>query len=161
MDGARDLPEIAKAILARFETIPVEEQVYLLKFIDYHGFQKSRLPDDLVNPLIISFGLHAKDLQAEIIEVTTDLSTELHYHQMSVAYIQVLGPREHFPAPKDASVFQGGQWLALQTNDALLIPPKAVHGFTVKPGGHLCFLSLQTPPIEKAGKDDYHKQEEI
>ncbi|MDB5189176.1 MAG: hypothetical protein JWL82_133 [Parcubacteria group bacterium] len=127
-----------------------------LEMVDYHGFSKVRLPEDVVEAVTQMHGKHSTDVQAELVAVHTDLSHEIHLHRNSCAYNVVLGKRDGFPNAKGAKVFLRDRWLDIRAGDQVEIPHGTTHGFTVKPGGLLYFLSVQTPPIVSTeGEDDY------
>lgn len=151
---ADDLKLIANEILSvliRDKDIPKN-----LVFIDYHGFAKSYLPENLVSNLLKSFGYNAEQLQIEIVRVNSDLTDQIHYHQFSHAFICVLSQENNFPDPESAFAFKNNKWQAISENFQLLIPPNTPHGFTVSHSGQLYFLSVQTPPIVNNSFDDYH-----
>ncbi len=128
-----------------------------LTWKNYHGFLKSRLPDVKFRLLAHELGFDAEKCQAEIVEVTKDLSKEIHLHRNSRAYCVVLGEKDGFADPLYASVFLGDEWKPVRVGDIVDIPPSTTHGFTIDKGGRLFFLSLQTPPIEHEGGDDYER----
>lgn len=128
-----------------------------LEFVDYHGFQKSRFSEDLLNEMLRPFHCTADDVQVEFIHVTSDLTDEVHYHEGSIAFVYVLGATEGFAEPQDAIAYKDGAWIAMKQGEWWMIPPKTVHGFSVLPGGELYFLSVQTPPIVHGTSDDYHR----
>ena len=156
-DRSQDLKNIAAEILNYFRTSSSQAVQALLRFEDYHGFQKSRLPDTFVRTILKPFGYQPEDLQIEVIWVVSDLRHELHYHKNSFAFLHILGSGDHFNNPKRAFGYNDRAWISLQAGDEWLIPPKTTHGFTVDPGGVMYFLSIQYPPIVYGAVDDYHR----
>ncbi len=101
-------------------------------------------------------GLTEEDVQIEIVRVDTDLSKEIHYHNESYAYVVCLGGEYKTENPRGAQAFLIDSWFPVEVGNVIKIPPKTHHGFTVDAGGLLIFLSVQAPPIEQNGVDDYH-----
>ncbi|MCX6780625.1 MAG: hypothetical protein NT003_00685 [Candidatus Magasanikbacteria bacterium] len=124
---------------------------------DYHGFQKARIPSATLAAIAAAHNVNPDDLQAEWVVVTQDLSGEIHRHLRSRAYCIVMGAAEHVPDPARAFVFLHDAWTPVAAGQTIDIPPAAAHGFTIRPGGTLHFLSVQIPPIESAAGDDYEK----
>jgi mannose-6-phosphate isomerase-like protein (cupin superfamily) len=123
---------------------------------DYHGFQKGRIPEEVMISLTAKYGTTPDDIQAEIVLVESDLSREVHRHSKAHAYCTILGEEEHFDNPNLGYAFRDNKWFEVDAGDNVDIPPNTAHGFTTRPGGVLYFLSLQSPPIESAdGHDDY------
>ncbi|MBI4836672.1 MAG: radical SAM protein [Candidatus Abawacabacteria bacterium] len=149
----QDLPAISDKILHLLQTTNTSQ----LKFVEYHGFQKSRLPNSLLVNILQPLGFTAKDVQVEIVKVERDLKDEIHYHESSHAFICILGNKYHFPQPHKAFAFINSKWKMIEENEQWEIPPMTPHGFRVRQNGYACFLSIQTPPIMKADSDDYHK----
>jgi hypothetical protein len=127
------------------------------EFKDYHGFLKARLPKEILSEVVKDLGVAINDIQAEIVVVNRDLSNEIHMHEESSAYCIVLGINEGFPDAKGSLVFINNEWKGVASNQEIRIPQKTFHGFTTKNGGSLTFLSVQYPPIEREGGDDYYK----
>jgi mannose-6-phosphate isomerase-like protein (cupin superfamily) len=147
---------ISTDILDKLKKTPAEEHSRLLSFQDYHGFSKTRLPDDVLEEVLSGAGLTNEQLQVEIVGVNSDLTHEVHLHKESDAYVIVLGRGTNFEGPKNAKQFQGGKWIEVSENQEIQIPKGTPHGFTVEDGGVLYFLSLQLPPIvDEQGDDDY------
>ncbi len=127
-----------------------------LAWTDYHGFMKARLPEDRVDLTAIRYGQRASDVQVEVVTVNRDLAAEIHAHAHSRAFNVVLGPTEGFDEARGAQVFLKDRWLDIQSGDRIEFPQGVKHGFTVRPGGILHFLSVQSPPIVgRHGQDDY------
>jgi hypothetical protein len=125
---------------------------------DYHGFWKKSLPPDYVARFSSASRLDLRDIQADIVRVTTDLTAEVHFHAKASAFVVCLGHREGFPDPSKAKTFAAGSWKPLVGGERLEIPAGEPHGFTVDSGGVLYFLSVQSPPVNRAGhEDDYHR----
>ncbi len=95
-----DLQLIANQIVNKFSSEYGPQIIKELTFIDYHGFAKSRLNEDLLNSLLNSLHYDTKVLQAEIIRVESDLTDQVHYHQFSHAFICVLSARNNFHRPQ-------------------------------------------------------------
>ncbi len=131
----------------------------LLKTIllkDYHGFAKARIPYNIVAKILAPHGITPEDVQAELVAVFTDLSQETHLHKEARAFVIILGDAEHVSMPHDAYGFVGDLgWCKVAAGQRFDVPPNTPHTFTVRPGGVLYFLSVQTPPIERGGGDDY------
>ena len=151
------LEAIADSILLKLKSASEEESARLLKMNDYHGFLKSRLPEDFLKEILAPFNLTSEDVQIEVVKVDRDLSNEIHYHEGSFAYCVCLGPEYRAEEPRGAKAYLKDTWLPVGAGDVVRIPPGTHHGFTVDEGGVLVFLSVQAPPIERDGNDDYHK----
>ena len=151
------LQQIADSILVKLSTASQEEADRLLQMNDYHGFLKAKIPEDFLEEVLSPFQLTTRDVQIEIVKVDTDLSNEIHYHQDSYAYCVVMGDEYKVENPRGAKGYLNDSWMPVNKGDVVKIPPKTHHGFTVEPGGILIFLSVQAPPIEREGNDDYHK----
>jgi len=124
----------------------------ILQMVNYHGFGKYRFSKEISGAM----SRYQGDVQAELIRVNGDLSHEVHYHEKSRAYVACLGVEESLPNPIRATalIYDG---VYCHSGSVFDIPPGMVHGFTVKRGGILYFLSVQTPPIVGGGHDDYHR----
>lgn len=147
-----ELGKISSTVISKLHQHPELKQEIQLN--DYHGFQKGKLPRILL-------GNYDSDvLQAEVVEVTTDLSSEIHSHKHSHAYCYILGSKEGFPDPVNAYAFLGTQWKPVSAGSIVDIPPGIPHGFTVE-NGMLYFLSVQSPSIERQGEDDYHREKHV
>ena len=153
------LQKIAESILGKLKSASVEEAACLLQMNDYHGFLKARIPEDFLKEILSPYSLTPEQVQIEIVKVDRDLSNEIHYHEGSHAYCVILGESEKVENPKEAKAFVKDHWFSVNSGDVVSIPPGTPHGFTVGEGGHLIFLSVQSPPIEREGNDDYHKVE--
>ena len=153
------LQNIAEAILQRLSSSSFSEAEKLLQMNDYHGFQKSRLPEEFLDEILVPFGLTPLDVQIEIVKVDRDLSKEVHYHKNSFAYCVCLGEKYKTENPQGAKAFLKESWFPMNAGDIIQIPPNTLHGFAVENNGILVFLSVQAPPIEHEGKDDYYKVE--
>lgn len=149
------LKEIARAVLAHLHDLSQEEMQHILNMADYHGFLKSRLPEEFLNSLLIPFGITSNDVQIEVVEVNTDLTHETHYHKHSFAYCVCMGEMYYVQPPKNALAFLNDSWFPVHDGDVVEIPAGTPHGFTVEDGGTLTFLSVQAPPIVHDGHDDY------
>lgn len=150
------LQNIAQEVVGLFHSDVTFKDTITMK--DYHGFQKARIPLEDLENIVKKYSITTELLQVELVKVTQDLSDEIHIHHISQAYCIVFGDNEGLEPPKDAFVFINDHWSPVKQREAILITPKTKHGFTVKPGGILYFLSVQTPPIEnKHGQDDYEK----
>lgn len=151
------LQRVAESILTKLKTASSEESARLLQMNDYHGFLKSRLPKDFLRDVLTPFNLTPAQVQIEIVKVDRDLSNEIHYHEGSVAYCVCLGEEYRIENPRGAKAFLKDAWFPVHAGDVVAIPAGTPHGFTVDEGGVLIFLSVQAPPIERDGNDDYHK----
>lgn len=153
------LQHIAESIIGKLKTVSPEESAKLLTMSDYHGFLKSRLPEDFLNDILMPFHLTPEEVQIEIVKVDRDLSKEVHYHEGSFAHCVCLGESDRVENPRNAKAFLEDKWFPVKAGDVVPIPAGTRHGFTVEDGGVLIFLSVQAPPIERDGNDDYHRVE--
>ncbi len=131
-----------------------------LAWSEYHGFGKAVLPEPAHTALLHEFGYTPHDVQVEIVRVDRDLSDEIHHHEDATACILVLGPNEGFPTAVSALVYIAlmQAWGPAASGDRMTFLPGTLHGFTVRSGGILYFLSVQSPPITGPdGRNDYHK----
>lgn len=150
------LQKITEEILDLFRSDPDFKSKIPLK--DYHGFEKGRIPSGVLYDIASKYNVTPEELQAELVKVTQDLSDEIHSHHNSRAYCILLGEREGLEAPREGFAFLVNKWSSVSAGETIDIPPETAHGFTVKPGGVLYFLSVQTPPIEdEHGHDDYER----
>lgn len=150
------LKQLTQNFLGRLRTIPRQEFCKMLHMVDYHGFSKARLPVSLFQDFLNQYRVNSRDIQIEVVQVTTDLRHEIHYHKKAFAYIVCLGEDVGLENPCTASAFLCDRWVSLTCGQELEIPPGIPHGFTVKQDGSLHFLSLQSPPIlGEDGHDDY------
>lgn len=147
------LEQLAQVTLRQLRANP--HFTHDLVYRDYHGFAKATLPDGLMRLTTSLYGVDPSCVQAEIVLAVKDLSDEIHMHEESTTYCRILGQGESFPKPKSAKIFRTDSWTPLSEGQTYIIPPKTPHGFSVSPGGVLYFFSLQTPPIQGDGKDDY------
>lgn len=148
--------EVAVLIVREIQGMSAEQFMGMLTFRDYHGFRKATLSENFLRPLLNALDLRPAAFQAEIVEVTRDLRHEVHEHHYAHAYVVCLGANEHVPPPLKAMAYFGGSWRTINIGAEIDVPPRTPHGFTVSEGGHLIFLSIQSPPIEMPGKsDDY------
>ncbi len=129
----------------------------LLQISDYHGFLKTRMPADFIAEVLSEHQLTESEVQVELVKVDIDLSKEIHYHEHSYAYIVCLGRECKTEDPRSARAFLKDSWFPVQAGDVIQIPSQVPHGFTVGEGGVLIFLSVQAPPVEQNGVDDYHR----
>lgn len=147
--GNGELRQICERVIAAFRADKSLGKSIALH--DYHGFQKTRIPSR-----ILKSEYDDDLLQAELVEVTADLTHEVHRHAAAHAYCYILGEKEGFPDPTRGFAFMNDAWKRVQAGDIVDIPPGTAHGFTVT-AGTLHFLSIQSPSIERAGHDDYEK----
>lgn len=150
---------VSQAVLMRLRAITSPEEITrLLNMRDYHGFMKSRLPEDFLVTILEPFGLTLKDIQVEVVSVSQDLTEEIHIHKEASAFVTILGQGENLPDPLRASGYIDEDWNRVGVGQEIEIPAGTPHGFTVERGGILYFLSVQSPPIERAGgHDDYYR----
>lgn len=153
------LRSMAKEILARLHDVPALDHAKIFQFQDYHGFSKTRLPDDFLNKVLALCGETKDNMQIEIVGVHADLTNEVHKHENSDAFVVVLGKHENFSEPFNAQTYKNNHWEFVSEGQEIEIPRGTPHGFTVAMnGGNLFFLSIQTPPIvDEHGTDDYIK----
>ncbi len=154
------LGQIANSVLLKLKGLSESERERIVQMNDYHGFLKSRLPEDFLQDILLPFQLTPNDVQIELAVVNTDLSNEIHYHAVSSAYNVILGEEYKFPNPRKAKVYLNDKWSEIKAGDIIKFPPNTRHGFTVEEDGEFFFLSVQNPPIvNTGGSDDYHKIE--
>lgn len=152
------LVDIADRTKQKLLTLPTGKAQGLLVMQYYHGFRKARFSDDFLHEVTKGHDLAPEDIQLEVVSVEQDLTDEIHRHHFSIARIICLGAEEGFSDARLAEGCLDLQWFPVKSGEALTIPAGAWHGFTVKDGGELWFLSVQSPPIVSAdGKDDYEK----
>lgn len=134
---------------------------HLLKSIelkDYHGFSKARWPEHLLISALHGTNLTPTDVQVEIVRVSTDLTSEVHFHADAHALITILGSRQHLPNPVELEAYIDGNWPEVAANQRIDVPPGTHHGLRARTNKGGWFLSVQSPPIEKReGHDDYHR----
>jgi len=128
------------------------------RFVEYHGHHKFEIgnllmtqEDDLVD---------RDRVLIEIVRVDekTNPDRQVHVHRNSNAIALILGEKHHFPFPAPyALVFSAelNRWIATGASETFTFEAGTPHGFTVEKKGALYFLSVQSPPIERNGKDDY------
>lgn len=153
------LRAMAQEIVGRLHNIPALDHGKIFHFEDYHGFSKTRLPEDFYSKVLALHGETPENMQIEIVGVHADLTDEVHVHEKSDAFIIVLGLQTNFAKPFNAQAYIGGQWQFVEEGMEIEIPRGTPHGFTVAlNGGALFFLSIQSPPIVgEDGVDDYVK----
>ncbi|MDB5254476.1 MAG: hypothetical protein JWL80_542 [Parcubacteria group bacterium] len=155
--ASQTLKEIAESVLQKLQVLSKEEMESIVNMADYHGFLKSRLPQEFLDSVLIPFNLTSHDVQIEVVEVATDLTHEVHYHEHSFAYCVCMGEKYHVAPPTNALAYLIDHWAPVTDGEVVEIPPGTPHGFTIKEGGTLTFLSVQAPPIVHADHDDYHR----
>lgn len=132
---------------------------FVFDFADFHGFKKSALPAQIVDPIRQRFGFSERELQIEVAGVLTDLTHEIHSHRRSQAHVTCIGENFGLPDPRDGYIFLGQRWFPMKLGDSFDIPTSVEHGFTVDEGGLLYFLSVQSPPlVSEDGQEDYVAQ---
>jgi hypothetical protein len=125
------------------------------EFVDYHGFQKSTLRSPQILALVEQCGFRPEEVQIELVRLNRPLPQEAHYHEATHAHVMVLGA-PIFRNPEQASVYVGSQWSPAHDGMSLDIPPRIVHGFSVRSeAGVLDFLSVQSPPLLQGDHDDF------
>jgi len=148
--------ELQSTTLLALRHLPPGELLFLLDFQDYHGFEKSRVPESLYQDALTRLNVRSEDVQVEIVRVARDLTQAVHRHNRSMAIVSILGPKEHLPEAVSARGYLGSTWFRISSGESKLIPPTTPHGFTVRENGILYFLSIQSPPIISGnGEDDY------
>lgn len=151
------LQKIADSTLEKLASLSSLEMKEIVNMADYHGFLKSRLPQEFLSSVLSPFVLTTSDVQIEVVEVATDLTGEVHYHEESFAYCVCMGEKYHVSSPKNSKAYLVDHWAPVHEDEVVKIPPGIPHGFTVENGGTLTFLSVQAPPIVHEDHDDYHK----
>lgn len=154
---ASTLKRISDDIVAIFRTLHPRAVSEMISMIDYHGFWKTRLPDNFLRSILEPHGLNADDVQIEIVKVDTDLTREVHFHAHAHAMIYALGKSEGLQDASRALAYRHNTWREIASGEEVDIPPGTPHGFSVEPQGELWFLSVQAPPIVGEGHDDYHQ----
>ena len=148
--------EIAEPLLAYLRSIVSGGGSLPLKFINFHGFQTSRLPDSLLDGVLKPVGLTAAMVQIEIAGVHSDLTHEVHIHERTEAHVTCVGEDFGLPNPQLGFAFMKDRWFPVKLGDSFQIPANVAHGFTVDPGGVMYFLSVQSPPlVSQDGHEDY------
>lgn len=155
-NDSQDLLRIGQNVIKQLQERAEQGIRSPLSFADYHGFQKSYLPDELLQRALEPFSYSSETIQIEIVRVVSDLRDQVHYHERSTAYVYALGDKVGLQDPKEAYAYQEDSWVVVKEGDGWMIPPRTPHGFTVNEGGVFFFLSIQTPPIVHHGLDDYH-----
>jgi len=152
------LKSLSRAIIQYFRSLSSEEFWHMVEVQEYHGFGKSRLPEQFLQELLDPYNLVPKDVQIELVKVATDLTHEVHYHQRTFAFCTILGSSEHVDPPRAARAFLNDKWSDVTIGQEIEIPAGVLHGFTVdtQHNGILYFLSVQAPPIVRGDGDDYH-----
>lgn len=126
--------------------------------VDYHGFAKQPMPEEFLKQFPSAEGVDLRDLQVDLVRVSTDLTSEVHFHAKASAYVVCLGSGQRLTSPCKAKVFLEDRWREFAEGETIEIPAGTLHGFTVDPGGIFYFLSVQSPPIGRHGEeDDYHR----
>lgn len=152
------LEELGRNTLQHFRCLTREQFERMLRFETYHGFQKSRLPDEYLTKLLVAYNISPHNLQIEIVEVTSG-RREIHYHETTHAVCLIMGSQEHVADPVAAQAYLGDGWFGVSAGSVLWIPRLLHHGFVVDSAkrGTLWFLSLQTPPLNDGrDHDDFH-----
>lgn len=145
---------VRDSLLAHIRSLKPGELLSLVTMKDYHGFSKSRFPEELLTTILAPFGLSPQEVQAELVSIEGDLRHEVHVHHEAHAAVVMLGAKEHLPEPVDAEAYLADGWIAVVAGQEIDIPAETDHGFT----GRGYFLSVQAPPIEReGGHDDYEK----
>lgn len=153
------LRSMANEIVKRLHTIPALDHGKIFQFQDYHGFSKTRLPEDFLQKVLALHGETKENMQIEIVGVHADLTNEVHKHENSDAFVVILGLHTNFAEPFNAQAYKNNHWEFVTEGQEIEIPRGTPHGFTVAVNaGSLFFLSIQTPPIvDEHGTDDYVK----
>lgn len=153
------LRSISKDIIEQLKNIPATDHGKTFAFQDYHGFSKTRLPNNMLEPLLQKHAEKKENLQIEIVGVHADLTDEVHIHRKSDAFVVILGRTTNFAEPFSAQGYMKNEWQFVDEGQEIEIPRETPHGFTVSAnGGNLFFLSIQSPPIVgEDGTDDYTK----
>jgi hypothetical protein len=135
--------------LQRYHSIARDAQ-----YTEYHRSRKYRLPDLLVELAAKRAHTDPKKLQAEIVSIGLDFVDQMHLHRDAYAFCRVLGERHGAYDPIDAEFCVGrmARWEPATVGRIIDIPPGTPHDFRAS---QLYFLSVQTPPIVGAGRDDY------
>ena len=151
------LHDVSKELIAWLRERSDEEvRTLLANMKEYHGFPKTRLPEDVISSLLKAHRLLPKKMQIELVRVPTDLSHKAHKHMRARAFISILGRKEHLSELKSEEGFAYiGLWLKVKSGDMFDVLPGTVHTFAAKLGMGFEFLSVQTPPIENGVNDDF------
>lgn len=135
------------------------EQLFPPPFQDYHGFLKIRMDPLYVAVLCetASVTLTPQEIQVDFVLVDKDLSKQVHQHKAD-AVVHILDAKYGYVVSEDGEIFKKDAWRSLShMTKGIQIPSGTPHGFRIKPNGQgtFYFLSIQSPPIESAGSDDY------
>ncbi len=141
MNVKEDLEGLARRVVEKLQ----REPFYLSGFVDYHGFEKQGFPEGWLDSLVAELGQTC--VQAEIVRVRHDLTGAIHIHRQAYARCVILGTRTRVETPRDAYAFLRDHWFKVDEEMVVDVPPGTPHGFTVRDGGVLYFLSVQSPPI--------------
>ncbi len=158
------LRDAARELRVRMRQFDPEEAGTLIKgFGLYEGFEKSRIPRCYLEEIkALRSVIDLNNIQAELVRVPSGSKTDKpHYHKKSDAYVICLGYQDRMPDPCHALRYYcrvGGHdhWLPFAVNEEIAIPRGSHHGFCIKPGGTLYFLSVQSPPISSEHHNDFH-----
>jgi hypothetical protein len=151
----RDLETLTDKVVAELERRPPILPNIQNLFREYHGHWKA----EVGKLLIPSHERPRENVQVEIVKVDdkTNPNREVHMHRNSNAVVIILGDRQYVPFPIGASMYfeRLGGWRPIMVGEKFLFTAEMRHGFSVAPGGVLYFLSVQNPPIDEGGVDDY------
>lgn len=153
---SRLLKKIGKDVLLFFQK--QKKSMYPLPGTkDYHGFMKAPLPLRTMKRILHPYNLAPEAVQIEVVTVLADLTHEAHVHRLAHAFIMVLGKKQYFDEPRYGYALCGNTWISVTAGQIINVPPGTPHTVTILPTGIVHFLSVQAPPIECDGKDDYYR----
>ena len=150
-----DLIGVGASVLSKFESLsnPLSHFSTGAYWREYHNFQKCEVSENFY----AETGFVRGQVQVELAYSEPSLEFEnQHYHEGTEAVNFILGKKEGFPDPGLGSciVVNGVATLAYPRYVAHFRPGD-LHTFHGGKDG-LYFLSVQSPPLERNGYDDFH-----
>ncbi|MBD2356855.1 hypothetical protein H6G41_19860 [Tolypothrix sp. FACHB-123] len=140
---------------------------------DYHGFEKTLVRKDILQPFIEQYNLAPEALEISIVRIKSNYPGSVHVHPIAHALCPILGEVEGFPNPVNAyalveenwspvsesdsmGIAAGkGKWFPINAGDRVYNPTNVAHGFTVQGEGQCYFVCIQSPNIDQATHDDW------
>lgn len=140
---------------------------------NYHGFEKTKVRQEILQQFLEQYNLDLGGLQIERISITGDYPGSVHVHRIAHAVCLMFGEAEGFPNPVNAYALveenwsptsepesmglSGGKdkWFPLAAGDRVYNPTNVAHGFTVKGEGQCYFLCISSPAIDQPHHDDW------
>lgn len=134
---------IASRACQRLKNMTAPEVEAMLVMVHHEGFSKAMIPETFLQEELLGHGLSPQDVQLDVVHV----ESHVHVHQQLATVVVGLGPDEHFMEPCRAEMFLPRSRRPVHQDEVIPIPGGTRHGFTVKPGGSLYFLSVRSSPI--------------